>query len=74
MLTKLVRFGTFQTVSEEEFHVHHNGEVKKTSKCHGSPHRTPSRLETTSNQFFLTMGYLSELVISEIACQLSTLS
>ena len=76
MLTNLVRFDTFQTVPEEEFHVYHNGKVKKTSKCHGSPYRTPSRvyIETTSNQLFLSMAYLSESVISEIACQLSTLS
>ena len=68
MLTNWMRFGTFQTVSVEEFHVHHNGKVKKTSKCHGSPYQTPSSvyIETTSNQLFLSMAYLSESVISEI--------
>ena len=39
MLTNWVRFGTFQTVSDEEFHVHHNGKVEKTSKCHGAIER-----------------------------------
>ena len=58
MLTNWVRSGTFQTVSEAEFHVHHNGKVKKTSKCHGSPYRTPWRvyIETTSNQLFFIHG------------------